>query len=78
MLKCFIVSSKQTTIYKNIKSITLPAFCGQMQVLDGHAESFVLFRGGDVIINKSSKEKYNIQVPGGECYIKDGIVDIIL
>jgi len=78
MINCVITSFKKTIIYKNLRSITLPAFSGQMQILSGHAESFILLKKGDIIIQKSQKKQDNIQILNGECYIKDDAVDIIL
>ena len=89
MISCIVTSQKQTTVYKNLRSVTLPAFLGQMQILPGHIESFVLLKKGSIFLqqsNKSQKEinflqnnqNKNIQIIGGECYIKNDVVTIIL
>ena len=78
MIHCLITSSQKTESYKNLQGITLPAFSGQMQVLPGHAESFILLKTGNVILKLSSGQKTVIPIKGGECYIKDDNSVIIL
>ncbi len=78
MINCKITSPKETTIYKNVQNITLPAFSGQMQILSGHAESFILLQKGNIVLQQTDNEKETIQNMGGECYIKDNTVTIIL
>ena len=78
MINCAIAFPQKTIVYKNLQSIALPAFFGQMQILPGHAESFILLKKGDIIIQKSQKKQDNMQISSGECYIKDNTVDIIL
>ena len=62
-----------------MSSIMLPAFSSQMQILAGHAESFVLLQKGNIFfLRQLSKQNEVIQTMGGECYIKDDLVVIIL
>ncbi len=78
MINCTIVSPKKTMIYKSVRSVTLPAYYGQMQILPGHAESFLLLKKGNILLQKSKKESEIIQNTDGECYIKNNVVTIIL
>jgi len=78
MINCTITSPKETTIYKNVQSIILPAFSGKMQILPGHAEIFVLLRSGDVSLQQLNKQNKIIQITDGECYVKNDVVKIIL
>ncbi len=85
MITCSITSPDKTTLYEKVVSVTLPAFLGQMQILPEHAEAFVLLKEGDVIVRQldKSKEKEGgkenvTHVTGGECYVKDDKVTIIL
>jgi len=78
MINCTITSPKKTTVYKNVQNITLPALSGQMQILSGHAESFILLQKGNIVLQQTGKERETIQNAGGECYIKDNTVTIIL
>lgn len=75
---CTITSPQKTTSYKNIESITLPSFFGQMQILDNHAESFILLQKGDIYLQQSNKQNKIIQIISGECHIKNNIVTIVL
>ncbi len=78
MIKCSVTSSTKTDVYKDILSVTLPAFSGQMQILPDHAEAFVLLQKGSIFLRKLSKQSENIQIISGECYIKDDTITIIL
>ena len=78
MINCVITSPKKTIIYKNIKNVILPTFAGQMQVLPGHAESFVLLQKGDILLRKLNNQSETIQIMNGECYIKNDAVTVIL
>ena len=78
MIDCTITSSAKTVVYKNVQSITLPAHSGQMQILPGHAESFVILQKGNISLRQLNKESEIIQNMRGECHIKDDVVTIIL
>lgn len=78
MINCIITSPKKTTVYKNARSITLPAFSGQMQILPGYAESFILLQKGNISLRKLNRQNKIIQIMNGECYIKDDIAMVIL
>ena len=78
MINCTITSPKKTMVYKKVQSIILPALSGQMQILPGHAESFILLQKGNISLRQLSKESEIIQNINGECYIKNDVVTIIL
>ncbi len=78
MINCTITSPKKTVIYKNVHSVTLPALSGQIQILKGHAESFILLKEGVILLKYLNKESETIQNTNGECHVKDDIVKIIL
>ncbi|HDL74974.1 MAG TPA: hypothetical protein ENH06_01140 [bacterium] len=78
MINCIITSFKKTIVYKNVQNIILPAFSGQMQILPGHAESFILLRKGNIFLRQLNKEDEIIQNINGECHIKNDVVTIIL
>lgn len=85
MITCSITSPDKTTVYEKVVSVTLPAFLGQMQILPGHTEAFVLLKEGEVVVRQMDKskekegDKDNVtHVAGGECYVKDDKVTIIL
>jgi len=78
MINCTITSPIKTERYQNLLSIVLPAFSGQMQILPGHAESFILLQKGNICLQQLNKESEIIQNINGECYIKNDVVTIIL
>jgi len=78
MISCIITSPKKTIVYKNVQSIILPALSGQMQILSGHAESFILLQAGNISLRQANKESEIIQNIRGECYIKNDVVTVIL
>ncbi len=77
MLTCTITSSAKTTVYENVKSITLPAYYGETEILPGHAEAFILLKEGDIVIELPGKNE-RIKIEGGEFYVKDDKTIIIL
>ena len=77
MINCVITSPKETISYKDLQSVALPALTGQMQILSGHAESFVLLKKGSIVLEKSGQQNKLIQITNGECYIKDDVVTIV-
>ncbi len=79
MISCTITSYQQTTVYNNVKSVTLPTPSGEMQVLSGHAESFILLRQGDILLKQATgKQNKTVHVVQGECYIKKDSILIVL
>ncbi len=78
MINCTITSPKITKVYKDVQSITLPATSGQMQILPGHAESFIFLQEGSILLQQLNKEDEIVQNSDGECHVKDNEVVIIL
>lgn len=75
-MQCFIISAKNKQPFEKVQSITLPAFSGELQILPGHAESFIVLRQGKIILKNKKINAINIEE--GICYIKDDIATIIL
>jgi len=78
MLVCTITSPANTETYKNLKSVTLPAFSGHAQILPGHAESFLILKKGDISLKQENDQNKKIQIDGGECHIKNDTIAVIL
>ncbi|HHE76430.1 MAG TPA: hypothetical protein ENL27_00355 [Candidatus Parcubacteria bacterium] len=79
MLSCTISSLKKTVQYYHVNSVVLPAVRGQMQILPGHAETFVLLKKGTIVIEKEDAGgKEQLEIKEGQCYIKDNHLLIIL
>jgi len=78
MLKCKIITPQENKEYQELKSISLPTWSGQIEILPDHAESFILLADGDVNLKKINGAEKNIPIPGGECHIKDNLVNIFL
>jgi len=78
MIHCVITSPRETVIYKDGQSVILPVPSGQTQVLPGHAESFMALSPGNIVLSQANGKSKIIKAAGGECYIKDDSVLIIL
>jgi len=78
ILTCKITTPEETSVIENVESIRLPAFSGQMQILPGHAESFILLKKGPVSVKKGNGEVETIEADEGQCHVKDDEVVIIL
>jgi F0F1-type ATP synthase epsilon subunit len=77
-IECVITSPIAKTAYSNLRSVSLPALSGVMEVLPGHAESFVLLTVGSIVLRDQNNHIKKISVKEGECHIyQDGIVIII-
>ena len=46
MINCIVTSPTKTDAYKDVLSVTLPAFSGPIEVLSNHAESFIFLQKG--------------------------------
>jgi F0F1-type ATP synthase epsilon subunit len=75
-MKCEIISSNQIKEFNGVKSISLPAYSGQMEVLPGHAESFVKLKEGTIIIQ--TEKKISVSIQEGICYINNDTIIIVL
>jgi F0F1-type ATP synthase epsilon subunit len=78
MLNCKILSPQKIKQYRDFKSMVLPAWSGQLQILQGHAEIFMLLKEGTISIKKGTGEEEIIQIPEGECHVKDDDIKIFL
>ncbi len=74
-MKCKIVSPDRTREFPRVAAVTLPASGGEMQILPGHAETFVKLRSGAVVLK--SKEKISLPVSESVCYVKNDEILII-
>jgi len=77
MLSCSILSPERTQRFDALIRITLPAHSGEIQILRGHAESFIALREGKIVL-ESGRGKEVVVVPGGECHVLEDMVNIIL
>lgn len=78
MMRCTITSPEETRQYKDLRSVTLPAFSGEMQVLSGHAESFVSLKRGNILLDRGKGQREALEIASGECYIKSNDLIVIL
>jgi F-type H+-transporting ATPase subunit epsilon len=78
LISCLITSPKTTRVYEKVRSVTLPAFAGQMQILPRHAEAFVLLKEGQVVLRRPGKQGETVAIAGGACHVKGDRVVIIL
>ena len=77
-MKCVVTSAEKTTTYKGLLSVSLPAASGLMQVLPGHAESFVAVNGGSVILKGGDDRIETLTIGKSECHIRDDVVTIVI
>ncbi len=79
MITCKITSSSENKVYDNLKSILIPISSGNMEILTGHAESFILVSEGNIVLRffDVNNNKIIIKSKNGECHIKNNKVVII-
>lgn len=78
MLDCDIISPENITSFKELKSVRVPAYRGEAQILPGHAESFMMLKTGQITLEKNGTKKDVIDIQGGECHVLNDTVKIIL
>jgi F0F1-type ATP synthase epsilon subunit len=77
MLNCTVTSAEHTERYSRLKSLAVPAFSGRLQMLPGHAESFILLTPGEIIMD-SAQGVRTVVIDGGACHVKDDEVTVVL
>jgi F0F1-type ATP synthase epsilon subunit len=68
---------EQAITYKGVSAVSLPAYSGRMQILPGHAETFLLLLEGDISLRQLNKEDRIVRIKDGECHVKDNVVTIV-
>lgn len=77
MLTCTITSLNKNEIYKNLKSVTIPASSGSMEILNGHAEAFIIISKGKIVLKFSDDKEKIIESNNGECHVKNNKAIIV-
>lgn len=80
MLHCIIVSPDSKQEFSDVASVTLPGWWGQLQVLPHHAESFVVLRKGEVILENADDRSTPVKIciEGGVGHIWKDVITLIL
>ncbi len=78
MINCTITTAKGTKRYSGLRSVLLPASSGQIEILPGHAESFLLLAKGDIILNSKTGGKEKRPIEGAGCYMQNDELMIVL
>jgi len=77
-MECKVISPKKTKNYQEVKSIILPAFLGRMEVLQNHAETFVVLKKGSIVFRTKNNKEEIVPVKEGLFYIKNNKGLVIL
>ncbi len=78
MLTCTVVSPEENKKYTDLASVFLPTASGQAQIMPNHAEAFFLLKKGSIGFQRSAGDDFSIKTNGGQCFVKDDVVTIIL
>jgi F0F1-type ATP synthase epsilon subunit len=76
-MSCILTSPEKTTVYEGLRSISVPASSGLMQILCGHAESFVMIIGGVVTLKNVDDRIETFLIGESECHIRDNKIVIV-
>jgi len=77
-IHCEIISPEGKRVFRKLTSIILPGVSGELEVLPGHAESFISLRKGQVRIKAlTGGPAKEVSVKESICYIKDDYIRII-
>lgn len=78
MIECQVLTTNKKLFSDRIRSISVPAVRGQMQILPDHAESFVLLQEGELeLVTKQGKLK-TIKIEEGLLHIQNNRLVILL
>jgi len=77
-MKCTIYSVGDKREIINLNSLTLPGINGELEILPGHAESFIRLGQGKISFNSSSSQTQEDAQENSVCYINEDIISIIL
>ncbi len=77
MFDCTITSAEYTEKHNDLQSLIVPAHSGRLQILSGHAESFILLMSGELVLESSQGRKI-VSIGGGACHVGNDEVKIIL
>lgn len=77
-MQCVIISRTSKKVLKNTRSALLPIKTGAMQVLQGHAESFILLSKGEICIEATSHRTKLISITRGFCHVTADTITIVL
>jgi F0F1-type ATP synthase epsilon subunit len=78
MLDFTLTSPTRTTTYYQIRSVTLPAVSGQLQILPRHAEAFISLTSGKVILQDSRGQTISLPITPGQAHVRPSSVVVIL
>lgn len=57
---CKIVSTDDEQVFDNLKSVSLPGVKGELEILPGHAETFVALSDGEITLKNESVSKVSV------------------
>ncbi len=77
-MQCLVASERESKQFDRLRAIILPAASGEMQVLAGHSEAFVLLRAGKIILEKIFGGREEIEIPPAAAYVFQDKVIVIL
>jgi len=75
-MTCDIRTQRRSTSFPHVTSVTIPAPSGEMEILPGHAEAFIVLSTGEITIAGSND--VNLAIIGGVCHVVNDQVSIAL
>lgn len=88
MIKFHMLYPEKEVVFEEVRSVTVPAYSGEMTFLPGHAELFTLLRAGVVIVRFAQSARFpNIRTDktrrititeGGGCRMFQDTVTIVV
>lgn len=78
MLSFILTSPSETVRHDDVKSISLPAYQGRLQILHGHSEAFLVLTDGTAVIVYADGHEEHIEITTCECHVTDDEVVLLL
>lgn len=76
-MMCVLSATHETREYTGVTSITLPALTGEIELLPGVAESFILLGPGRVVWRRGNQAPSEQVISEGMCHARENRAVII-
>jgi len=77
-MKAKILSIDKSIFNGDVQALLVPGYSGEIEILEGHADSFFLLKNGNITLSDKDSAIKNIDINGGLCKVVDRNVVILI
>lgn len=78
MFKCKILKNTEEVLNGDVESLVLNSAIGTLEVLQDHAEIYVVLVPGDIIIQEVDKSTKKFLATGGTLHFRDNFATLLI